>query len=86
MSGAPTDVVAALADRGAKHLYIDGGNTVQTFLKAGLIQNIIVTTVPVLIGSGISLFGTLDNDIHLQHLETRTLARGLVQSEYQVVS
>ena len=86
MSGTPTEVVAALADRGAKHLYVDGGNTIQTFLKAGLIQNIIVTTVPILIGSGISLFGTLDNDIHLQHLETRTLARGLVQSEYQVVS
>lgn len=86
MSGAPTEVVATLAERGAKHLYIDGANTIQTFLSAGLIQNLIVTTVPVLIGSGISLFGMLDNDIHLEHLETRTLARGLVQSEYQVVS
>ena len=71
---------------GAKHLYVDGANTIQTFLKAGLIQNIIVTTVPILIGSGISLFGMTDDDIHLQHVETRTLARGLVQSEYQVVS
>ena len=85
MSGAPTEVVAALADRGAKHLYVDGGKTVQTFLRAGLIHNIIVTTVPILIGSGISLFGMLDNDIRLEHLATRTLAGGLVQSEYQVV-
>lgn len=85
MSGSPTDVVAVLDKRGAKHLYVDGGKTIQTFLKAGLIQNIIITTVPILIGSGIPLFGMLDNDIQLRHIETRTLARGLVQSEYQVV-
>ena len=86
MSGAPTDVVAALAGRGAKQLYVDGGITVQRFLRAGLIQNIIITTIPVLIGAGIPLFGRLDEDIHLQHLETRKLAHGLVQNEFQVVS
>ena len=86
MSGSPAEIVAALAGRGAKHLYVDGGNTVQRFLRAGLIQNIIITTIPVLIGTGIPLFGRLDDDIRLQHLETRTLAHGLVQNEYQVVS
>ena len=53
---------------------------------AGLIESIIVTTIPVLIGVGIPLFGKLDDDIRLQHLETRTLPRGLVQSEYRVIS
>ncbi len=86
MSGTPTEVVASLAGRGAKHLYVDGGKTVQEFLRAGLIQNIIVTTVPVLIGVGIPLFGKLDDDIRLQHIETSTLPHGLVQSEYLVVS
>ena len=85
MSGTPDEVVAALAGRGAEHLYIDGGKTVQAFLDAGLIRKIILTTVPVLIGEGISLFGKLDKDVRLQHSATRTLHRGLVQSEYQVV-
>lgn len=86
MSGSPAQVIAVLASKGAKHLYVDGGDTVQRFLRAGLIQNIIVTTVPVLIGVGIPLFGKVDDDIRLQHLETRTLPHGLVQSEYRVVS
>lgn len=85
LSGGPSEITAALTDRGAKHLYLDGGKTIQAFLSAGLIQEIIVTTIPILLGSGISLFGQLDADIHLQHVETRTLAGGLVQSKYQVI-
>ncbi|MEM8864292.1 MAG: dihydrofolate reductase family protein [Planctomycetota bacterium] len=85
MSGSPADIVATLASRGAKHLYVDGGNTIQRFLRAGLIHNLIVTTVPVLIGSGIPLFSEVDADIQRQHVATRTLTRGLVQSEYVVV-
>lgn len=84
MSGAPAEIVAALADRGATHLYVDGGDTVQRFLRAGLVENLIITTVPVLLGGGIPLFGSLDSEIGLEHVSTTTLGRGLVQSEYRV--
>jgi len=85
LSGTPNEIVAGLAGRGIQHIYVDGGRTVQEFLRAGLIDRITVTRVPVLIGSGITIFGALANDIRLRHLATRAYPSGLVQSEYEVL-
>jgi dihydrofolate reductase len=85
MAGPPADIVARLAATGAQHLYVDGGITVQRFLSAGLVQRLVVTRVPVLIGEGIPLFGPVPRDIRLRHVATRQYASGLVQSEYEVL-
>src|SRR5580700_696696 len=71
MSGPPAEIVAKLAAAGAHHLYVDGGITVQRFLRAGLVQRLTITRVPVLIGDGIPLFGSLARDVQLRHLGTR---------------
>jgi dihydrofolate reductase len=84
MAGPPAEIVARLAATGAQHLYVDGGITVQRFLRAGLVQRLVVTRVPVLIGEGIPLFGPVPHDIPLRHVATRQYASGLVQSEYEV--
>jgi dihydrofolate reductase len=84
MAGPPAEIVARLAASGAHHLYIDGGITIQGFLRAGLIQRLVITRVPVLIGDGIPLFGALPGDMRLHHVATRHYPSGLVQSEYQV--
>jgi dihydrofolate reductase len=84
MSGEPSEIVKQLKARGFKHAYIDGGNTIQRFLAAGVIDRLVITRVPVLIGSGISLFGPVPGDIHLQHIATRSYKGGLVQSEYEL--
>jgi dihydrofolate reductase len=84
LSGDPADIASALAARGIGHVYVDGGITIQRFLQAGLIQRLIITRVPVLIGTGIPLFGALPHDICLTHVATRQYASGLVQSEYVV--
>jgi len=84
MSAPPREVVHRLAARGYQHIYVDGGKTIQSFLRDGLIQRLIVTQVPILIGAGIPLFGWLPHDIHLRHIETRQYANGLVQSTYEV--
>ena len=84
MAGTPLQIVTTLAERGLTRLYIDGGLTVQRFLEAGLIQRIIITRVPVLLGSGIPLFGPVSRDIHLEHVATRAYPSGLVQSEYRI--
>ena len=84
MSGSPADIVARLRKRGAQHLYVDGGKTIQTFLDAGLIQRLVITRIPILLGDGIPLFGPLSKDIPLRHIATRTFEGGLVQSEYEV--
>jgi len=86
LSGAPADVVSKLEARGIRHAYVDGGLTIQLFLKAGLIQRLVVTRVPVLIGQGIPLFGVTGRDIALRHVATRSYESGLVQSEYEVVA
>lgn len=86
MSGAPSQIVSQLEARGLRHVYVDGGITIQRFLDARLIQRLIITRVPVLIGTGIPLFGPLTRDIVLQHVATRQYASGLVQSEYVVVA
>ena len=81
MSGNPADIASQLAARGIRHVYVDGGITIQRFLQAGLIQRLIITRVPVRIGPGIPLFGPLQHDIALTHVATRQYASGLVQSE-----
>jgi len=86
MAGSPAEIASRLATSGAHHLYVDGGVTIQGFLRAGLIQRLIITRVPVLIGEGVPLFGTLSRDIRLRHIDTRHYPSGLVQSEYQVAA
>ncbi len=84
MPGEPSEIVKQLEARGYQHAYIDGGITIQRFLAAGMIDRLIVTRVPVLIGEGIPLFGPLPRDIKLRHVATRTYKGGLVQSEYEI--
>lgn len=85
MAGNPREIVSQLAATGSRNLYVDGGVTVQRFLRAGLIQRLIVTRVPVLIGDGVPLFGSLPHDVRLRHVATRSYDSGLVKSEYQVI-
>jgi len=84
VSGDPRAIVAQLEARGIQHAYVDGGLTIQRFLEAGLIDRLTITRVPVLIGTGIPLFGPLSRDLKLEHVATRQFAGGLVQSEYTV--
>ena len=86
MTGTPEEIVARLGARGMKHLYIDGGVTIQRFLAAGLIQRLIITRVPVVLGTGIPLFGPVAHDLRLTHVATRAYPSGLVQSEYFVAA
>jgi len=86
MSGEPIEIVAQLKSRGFKHAYIDGGVTIQRFLASGLIDRMVITRVPVLIGAGIPLFGRLPRDIRLRLIATRSYNGGMVQSEYEIDS
>lgn len=81
----PNRTAALLEKRGVRHVYVDGGRTIQGFLRAGLIQRIIVNRYPVLIGQGVPLFGELPHDLRLRHVSTVAFPKGLVKSEYQVL-
>lgn len=84
MSGEPADIVARLEKRGLRRLYVDGGETIQNFLRAGLVDEITISQLPVLIGRGIPLFGPLPHDVKLRHLRQRTFRGGMVQNTYAV--
>jgi dihydrofolate reductase len=86
MSGSPAEITDRLAASGAAHAYVDGGITVQRFIRARLVQRLIITRVPVLIGEGIPLFGALPHDVQLRHIQTKTYQSGLVKSEYAIVN
>lgn len=83
--GAPADVVAELAAAGKTHLYIDGGVTIQRFLRAGLIHALTITRIPILLGSGIPLFGGEEIEQRLRLVETAVSANGFVQVRYEVM-
>ena len=86
MAGSPAQIVSTLSSRGFRHIYVDGGITIQRFLEAGLIQQLTITRVPRLIGSGIPLFGALSRDVPLRHIATTHYPSGLVTSVYLVDS
>jgi dihydrofolate reductase len=79
----PPELMRYLSDEGFKAAYIDGGKVIQSFLAAGLIDSLIIATIPVLIGSGIPLFGSLQADINFEHVRTSTYPNGLVRSYYK---
>lgn len=85
LSGDPAEVIGKLEASGVRHIYVDGGVTIQRFLSAGVIDRLIITRVPVLIGQGIPLFDVLPHDIHLKHVATQTYQSGLVKTEYHII-
>lgn len=84
MGGTPKEILARLEAQGIRRIYLDGGITIQRFLREGLVDRIIQTRVPVLLGGGIPLFGTLPRELRYRHVATRSFAGGLVQSEYEL--
>lgn len=80
----PLELAEELDRRGIEHVYIDGGTTIRSFLEADLVQRLTITTIPVLIGAGIPLFGPQEGDIRLRLVDSIAYTNGLVQSTYDV--
>lgn len=82
ITGSPNEIKQKLKQRGFHNLYIDGGKTIQGFLKADLIDELTITTIPVLLGDGIPLFKELPEMQHYQHIKTEILLDALVKTSY----
>ncbi|QKJ63025.1 dihydrofolate reductase family protein [Flavobacterium sp. M31R6] len=83
LSMKPKELLHYLSDEGYSNAYVDGGKVIQSFLKENLLDALIITRVPVLIGDGIPLFGQLDQDTTFKHLHTNIFSNGLVMSHYE---
>ena len=84
-SGSPEEVVSYASDLGYKNLYIDGGTTIQNFLRSDLIDELILTEIPILLGGGDRLFGVLDAPQKFSLIETTTLLGQMVKRRYKRV-
>ncbi len=78
----PGELLKYLAGRGFSNIYVDGGKVIQSFLREDCIDEMIITRAPVLLGSGVPLFGTLSKDLPFEHRNTDVFSNGLVQSHY----
>ncbi|MBE9030369.1 dihydrofolate reductase [filamentous cyanobacterium LEGE 11480] len=80
----PEALCDRLAAKGIKHIYVDGGITIQRFLAAGLVDQLIITVIPTILGVGKPLFGPLTQDIQLQCISTKAFEFGFVQLHYKI--
>ena len=83
-SEAPQTLCDRLSGEGVNHIYIDGGDTIQQFLSAGLVDELTITVIPILLGEGIPLFGSLETDVNLSCVDTIRYEFGFVQLKYCV--
>jgi dihydrofolate reductase len=83
LSMKPKELINYLSGMGFSTIYVDGGKVIQEFLKEDLIDELIISKVPVLIGSGIPLFGFLDGKLQFKHIRTEVQSNGLVRSYYE---
>ncbi|WP_207840632.1 dihydrofolate reductase family protein [Williamsia soli] len=78
------ELLVAAAAEDIHHVYADGGRLITSFLQRGLITELTITTIPVILGSGLPLFGVIDHDVSLELLRSTTLGQGITQSVYRV--
>jgi dihydrofolate reductase len=79
----PGALLGYLSSIGYSTVYIDGGKVIQAFLKEDLVDELIISKAPVIIGNGIPLFGYLDRDLEFRHVRTDVCSNGLVRSYYE---
>lgn len=78
------ETVALLSSRPAVNVYVDGGKVIQAFLRADLIDELTISQAPVLLGSGVPLFGALQRDVRLQLKAANANDAGMAQATYLV--
>jgi dihydrofolate reductase len=83
LSMKPKELLSYLSGMGFSSIYVDGGKVIQGFLKEDLIDDLIISKVPLLIGNGIPLFGFLGTDLQFKHIRTEVQSNGLVRSYYK---
>jgi dihydrofolate reductase len=83
LSMKPRELLKHLSDKGFSSIYVDGGKVIQDYLKEDLVDELIISKAPIILGSGIPLFNYLDNELQFEHRRTKVQSNGLVRSYYE---
>jgi len=75
-------ILQKLAAQGISQIYVDGGTTIQSFLNQDLIDELIISRVPIILGSGINLFENIEREYKFNHISTEIFSNGITKSEY----
>jgi dihydrofolate reductase len=83
VNGTLTEILEQIHGKGYGRLYIDGGTTIRNFLKEDLIDEMVLTTIPILLGGGSSLFGDLPSELNFELIGTKTFLNQISQRHYK---
>jgi dihydrofolate reductase len=83
INGSLSDVIETIHQKGHRDLYIDGGLTIQSFLKEDLIDDMVITVIPILLGGGTPLFSELPKPMEFEHSKTEVFMNAIVQNHYR---
>jgi dihydrofolate reductase len=82
-SGDLNELVGLLKQQPGKNIFCDGGaEIVNLLLKAGLFDEITISIIPVLLGSGVRLFQDGGVEQKLTLVSSKSFPKGLVQLHY----
>lgn len=76
------EILESLESKGLKSIYVDGGKLIQSFLSEDLIDTMIITTMPVILGEGLPLFASIGRELKWELVESQVLNKYAVKSEY----
>lgn len=82
VNGSLKEILNKIHKRGCNSLYIDGGKTIQSFLKEDLIDEITITIIPYLLGGGIPLFTELPNRLDFECVNSKIYLEKVVQNYF----
>ncbi len=82
MKGELTQIIEELNNQGMNNLYIDGGVTIQNFMKEDLIDELIISAIPIVLGGGSPLFGDLVSPLDFTLKGVTTYLDEVVQTHY----
>jgi dihydrofolate reductase len=85
LKGEEESILELLSNKGYKNLYVDGGKTIQGYLESELVDEMILSKIPIILGSGIPLFRSLENEQKFEHVKTEVYNNGIIKSHYKKV-
>lgn len=82
-SGDLIQLLSKMYKEGIKHIWVDGGVTLSQFLASRIVDTMTVSIIPIVLGDGIPLFNTMNQEIPCRLISSKSYPSGLVQISYE---